>query len=109
MAAKQLISKGCQSVLITLGPEGAIYLTNDPNKPLFKASSPKVQSVDTTGAGDEFIGAFAYFLSNFKESTVENCIQAACIVAADSVTRLGTQISFSGPEILEKVKKILHS
>ncbi|CAG9773781.1 unnamed protein product [Ceutorhynchus assimilis] len=103
IAAKLLISKGCQSVLITVGAEGAVYLSNDPSKKLLHVDSPKVKSIDTTGAGDAFIGALAFCLANYDHISMENAIKAACIVAADSVTRLGTQISFPGPEILQNV------
>lgn len=58
--------------------------------------------IDSTGAGDAFIGALAYLLANRKDLSVEKCIEMSCIVAADSVTRPGTQISFPGPEILNK-------
>ncbi|XP_066254425.1 ribokinase-like [Euwallacea similis] len=106
-AARCLLSKGCQSVLITLGPSGAVFLTNETGKKIFMAKSPKVTSVDTTGAGDAFIGALAYFLAYFKNVSIEKCIEAACFVAADTVTRFGTQISFPGPEILENVERVL--
>ncbi|XP_019770332.1 ribokinase isoform X2 [Dendroctonus ponderosae] len=102
-AAKELIAKGCQSVLITLGEDGAIFLTSDPNVPVFKADAPQVKSADTTGAGDAFIGALAFCLANLKEFSIQQAIKAACIVAADSVTRLGTQISFPGEEILIRI------
>ncbi|KAL1494533.1 hypothetical protein ABEB36_010116 [Hypothenemus hampei] len=104
VAARTLITKGCKSVLITLGSQGAIYLTNDNTRPIFKATAPSVKSIDTTGAGDAFIGALAFCLAKFPRSSIEKCIQAACIVASDSVTRLGTQISFPGVEILERIK-----
>lgn len=107
VAAKDLIFRGCRSVLITLGSQGAIFLANDCAKSIFRAESPQVATVDTTGAGDVFIGALSYFLANRSSSPIQNAIQASCIVAADSTTRLGTQISFPGPEILEKVKNIL--
>ncbi|KAF7265860.1 hypothetical protein GWI33_020930 [Rhynchophorus ferrugineus] len=103
LAAKKLIAKGCKSVLITLGEQGALYLTEDSNKPALRVVSPKVNSIDTTGAGDAFLGGLAYFLA-VKGYTIEKAIEAACIVAADSVTKFGTQISFPGPEILKSIK-----
>lgn len=104
-AAKALIAKGCQSVLITLGEDGAIFLTNDPKVPVFKADALQVKSVDTTGAGDAFLGALAFCLANLKELSIQQAIKVACFVAADSVTKLGTQISFPGEEILNRVIK----
>ncbi|CAH0563562.1 unnamed protein product [Brassicogethes aeneus] len=102
-AARHLIGKGCNSVLITLGPQGAIYLNKDDHK-LLHVSSPKVQSVDTTGAGDAFIGALAFVLANQKGVTMEMAMKIACHVAADSVTRAGTQISFPNAKILPNIK-----
>ncbi|XP_050304424.1 zinc finger-containing ubiquitin peptidase 1-like isoform X2 [Anthonomus grandis grandis] len=100
LAAKFLITKGCQSVLITLGEQGAIYLTNDPNKPILKTTAPKVTAMDTTGAGDAFIGALAHCLANSCD--MEEAIQFACGAASDSVTRLGTQISFPDINMLKE-------
>lgn len=101
VAAQKLLARGCQNVLITLGSLGALYL-NGQTKKFHHSSIPTVNCVDSTGAGDSFIGALAYLLANSIEPTVEKCIDLSCFVAADSVTRLGTQISFPGPQILDK-------
>ncbi|XP_018564890.1 ribokinase-like isoform X2 [Anoplophora glabripennis] len=99
-AATKLLFLGCKSVIITLGPLGAIYVNNE-DKQFIHIGSPLVKSVDSTGAGDAFIGALAYLLANEKEHGIQKSIQLACIVAADTVTRPGTQTSFPGPEILK--------
>lgn len=101
-AAIDLVTKGCKSVLITLGEQGAVYHSGDCGCKVLKIESPKVKSLDTTGAGDAFIGALAYFIGA-KKVSMEKAIRAACFVAADSVTKLGTQMSFPGPEILKKI------
>lgn len=98
-AATALILKGCKSVIITLGAQGALYLSK--SEKIFVAS-PKVQSVDCTGAGDAFIGALAYLLCNFNPLGMEKILEMACSIAADSVTREGTQSSFPNKEILNK-------
>ena len=51
-----------------------------------------VQAVDTTGAGDAFIGALAVFLGEGQSLT--QAVERANIVAGVSVTRRGTQASF---------------
>lgn len=99
-AATELLSRGCQNVLITLGSQGAIFV-NAQTKQFHHISSPKVNCIDSTGAGDAFIGALAYLLAQ-KHLSIEKCIEISCIVAADSVTRPGTQISFPGPGIINK-------
>lgn len=101
-AANKLLSQGCQNVLITLGSQGAVFLSGQ-KKEMVHIPTPKVTCVDSTGAGDAFIGALAYLLANMKELSMEKCIEISCIVAADSVTRPGTQISFPGPEVLRNV------
>jgi ribokinase len=59
-----------------------------------------VQSVDTTGAGDAFIGSFAVFLG---EGIPENeALLRANLYAALSTTRVGTQKSFCGRAEFEK-------
>ncbi|XP_074026978.1 ribokinase isoform X2 [Leptinotarsa decemlineata] len=98
-AALKLLSRGCNSVLITLGAQGAIYVDSK-NKHFHHISCPEVKCVDSTGAGDAFIGALAYLLAYEKNINIQQAIQKACIIASDSVTRSGTQISFPGPSIL---------
>ncbi|KAK9881275.1 hypothetical protein WA026_015397 [Henosepilachna vigintioctopunctata] len=101
-AASHLISMGCKGVLITLGADGAVYAEKRTGN-IFYVESPKVESVDSTGAGDAFIGALAYLLVRRTELPMEEMVEAACIVAADSVTRKGTQPSFPDEQILEKL------
>lgn len=98
-AAKELISRGCKNVLITLGSQGAVILSKN-SMNFHHIPTPEVKCIDSTGAGDAFIGALAYLLANKKDLSLEKCIEIACIIAANSVTRPGTQISFPGPEIL---------
>ena len=60
----------------------------------------EVQSVDTTGAGDAFIGSFAVFLGEgFSE---KEALQRASLYAALSTTKVGTQKSFWGRTEFEK-------
>src|SRR4051794_36122648 len=55
-AAKALLGRGVQTVVATLGREGVLRATVDGARVF---SAPKVHAVDTTGAGDTFVGAFA--------------------------------------------------
>ena len=81
-------------ILVTLGEAGAAYC--DKNGVVHRVSAPKVHAIDTTGAGDAFVGAFAYGLSIALGD--EKSIQLGCICASDSVTRLGTQSSYPDRE-----------
>ena len=92
-----LLEKGVQNVLITLGDKGA-FLVNETQKKLFPAY--RVHCVDTTGAGDAFIGALAYFLS--QGETLEKSIPKANGYAALSTTQRGTQKSFADRETFDR-------
>lgn len=83
-SGKYLVSQGVNSVIITMGANGAIYVSKEKQ---IDFPSYKVNVVDTTGAGDAFCGAFAYGLSLKKSS--EESIDFASKVAALSVTKLG--------------------
>jgi ribokinase len=60
-----------------------------------------VTAVDTTGAGDAFVGAFAYGLAaGLDELTA---VRLGIALASDSVTRTGTQSSFASPEAAREI------
>ncbi|HSM01007.1 MAG TPA: PfkB family carbohydrate kinase, partial [Acidimicrobiia bacterium] len=54
-----------------------------------------------TGAGDAFVGAFAYGLATGLDERKAAALGNAC--AADSVTRPGTQSSFAGGEEAQRI------
>lgn len=84
---------GCKTVIITLGVGGAAF--NCISGKYFRVpieTNPKV--VDTTGAGDCFIGALAHFIAKYPEVEMVNKIAASCELASHSVTLRGTQISY---------------
>lgn len=94
--AEELFEKtNSENVIITLGEKGAVGCDSDG---CWKIESPKVQVVDTSGAGDVFCAAFAVSLSN--GSTVRSASEWACQVASMSVTRSGTIPSFPTDEEL---------
>jgi len=100
-----LLEQGCKTVILTLGSQGTLLASQKSPQPKHILSRP-VNCVDSTGAGDAFIGALAYLLANRRDLSLEECVEAANYVAADSVTRPGTQVSFPGPEILNEHFKI---
>lgn len=87
-AAQALLDQGYQNVLITLGDKGSYFKNNNTE---LNISSYKVEAVDTTAAGDSFIGAFAYGLANDKD--VEDSLSYASAVSAIAVTKMGAQPS----------------
>ena len=89
-AARALQARGAQNVLITLGSEGVLALTQ--GNEIIGISSPSVKAVDTTGAGDCFIGSLAYFLG--AGADLRTAMEKACLIASRSVTGMGTQTSY---------------
>ncbi len=78
------------NLIVTLGEKGAVLV--DENKTHY-FDAPSVNVIDTTGAGDSFIGTFAYELS--ESNSPESCIKKAVEKASQSVTKKGTQSSYS--------------
>jgi ribokinase len=73
-----------------LGSEGAALVTTDGKVKRFTAK--KVSAIDTTGAGDCFIGAFAAAIGS--GSSEESAVQFGIDCATKSVTRKGAQSSY---------------
>ncbi len=87
--AAKLLGSGLGRVIITLGANGALVAARDMSEhvPAFS-----VKSVDSTGAGDAFIGSFAVFLAEgFPE---REAVRRANLYAGLSTTGVGTQKSF---------------
>jgi len=78
------------NLIVTLGEKGAAYIENGVVK---KVGAPKVEAIDTTGAGDAFVGAFSYAIAS--DFTIEDSVKLGIERASDSVTKPGTQSSYS--------------
>jgi ribokinase len=87
-AARAMIQRGVQAVIVTLGEKGCIYVNSEGFRSF---AAYQVDAVDTTAAGDSFIGGMAVALSEGK--TVEAAIPFAMAVAALTVTKRGAQSS----------------
>jgi ribokinase len=88
-AARSLLARGAGQVILTLGERGSV-LVNADEEVDFPAAP--VQAVDTTGAGDAFVGSLAYFLAAGQPLT--EAAGRANRIAALSVQKRGTQTSF---------------
>jgi ribokinase len=84
-----LIAKGLRRVIVTLGADGSLSVGTEGDR--HYAPYP-VNPVDTSGAGDAFIGSFAYFLAEGCDEP--GAISRANLYAALSTLGAGTQKSF---------------
>ncbi len=88
-AARALMERGAGAVILTLGERGSL-LVNERGTTYVSATS--VRAIDTTGAGDAFIGSLAYFMAAGK--SLSEAMRRANYIAAISVQASGTQTSF---------------
>jgi ribokinase len=95
--AQFLLEKGMRRVIITLGERGCLLAGTDTAE---LVPSFKVHSIDTTGAGDAFIGSFAVFLG--EGAPEKEALRRANLYAALSTTKIGTQKSFCTRAEFEK-------
>ncbi len=96
-AARTLNEAGIQNVIVTIGERGALVATNGTTKLIPPVS---VSSVDTTGAGDAFVGCFATYY--VESGNVDLAIEKANRYAAMSTMKPGTQKSLVTREVFEK-------
>ena len=87
--AEKLLTGGVKRVILTLGANGSLLAGRETMEhvPAFK-----VNAVDSTGAGDAFIGSFAVFLGEGLPE--REAVRRANLYAGLSTTGVGTQKSF---------------
>ncbi|ORX22677.1 ribokinase [Thermoanaerobacterium sp. PSU-2] len=99
-ASRFLLNKGVKNVITTLGEKGSFLMNNEITK---YYPSVKVHAVDTTAAGDTFIGALATLLSENK--SIDESIIYATYASAITVTREGAQVSIPDRDEVNKFIK----
>ena len=87
-AILQFKSKGVKQIVITLGEKGCVFNSND--KIIFE-NAIKTEVVDTTAAGDSFIGAICVALGSGK--TINEAVRFATKVSSILVSRRGASCS----------------
>ena len=98
-AAHLLLSKGIETVILTLGSRGSFLLTKKMEK-LIPAFS--VEVVDTTAAGDAFCGALAASLAH--GINIEKSVKIANAAGALAVTKLGAEPSLPSREEIQIIQ-----
>ncbi|NLY45675.1 MAG: ribokinase [Tissierella sp.] len=98
-ASRQLINKGIKQIIVTLGSRGAMYIDKSGHA-FFKAH--KVKAVDTTAAGDSFIGGFVS--SYIEDKDINKAIDMGQRTAALAIQKVGAQSSLPTKEEVENFK-----
>ncbi|MCL6627730.1 MAG: bifunctional hydroxymethylpyrimidine kinase/phosphomethylpyrimidine kinase, partial [Alicyclobacillus shizuokensis] len=88
-ACQRLLGEGCQGVVLTLGSNGLVY--QDKAGRSLRVPAFSVEVVDTTAAGDTFIGALAAIWE--ADADLPRALRFASAAAALTVTRAGAQES----------------
>ena len=97
-AAHNLLSKGIETVILTLGSRGSFFLTEKMDK-LIPAYSVNV--IDTTAAGDAYCGALAASLA--KGTHIEEAVKIANAAGALAVTKLGAEPSLPTKKAIDQL------
>ncbi len=95
--AKQLFSKGVKELIITLGSKGAFYINSKGES--YESGAYIVDALDTTAAGDSFIGGLVTKLSEGRD--IKESIEYAMKVGAITVSRKGAQASLPTKDEIE--------
>ncbi|KAI7690503.1 Ribokinase [Sarcoptes scabiei] len=91
IACKMILDKGCGSVILTMGNNGALYVNR--NQTIHIPVPHQIEPIDTT-VSDSFIGALAFYLVNFPNLRIEETIKRCNWIASIATTREGTQDSY---------------
>jgi len=111
-AAHILLRRGAKHVIVTLGSKGALIVDENASR---HVDTYKVDVVDTTAAGDAFIGGFAAqllgsdsLLSNVQEQALvlQKAVRYGCACGALATTQFGAQPSLPTKE---EVEKLIHT
>jgi ribokinase len=91
--ATKLLASGIRRVIITLGANGSLLAANEAgSEAMYHVPPFPVKAIDSTGAGDAFIGSFATFLG--EGLSEPEAVKRANLYAGLSTTGVGTQKSF---------------
>jgi ribokinase len=95
-AASNLLALGPKSAVVTVGADGAVFAQEEDEG---YVPAPEVEVVDTTGAGDAFVGALALRVA--RGDSLRRAVGYAVRAGAAAVTREGAQGALPTPDVLE--------
>jgi ribokinase len=98
LVADRLLDAGCRSIVITLGADGCLVATGECK---LKVPAPRVEAIDTVGAGDAFNGALAVALS--ENRPIAEAAAWASAAAALAVTQAGAQAALPLREAIDSL------
>lgn len=99
-AARTLLGRGVKHVIVTLGSKGALIVDKETSASAH-VDTFKVNVVDTTAAGDAFIGGFANAL--LENKSLEEAVRYGCACGALATTKFGAQPSLPTKDDVEKI------
>lgn len=106
---KKLREMGCKNIIVTLGSSGVVVM-KDGQEEIVYCDVPlklkKEEVLDTTGAGDTFVGALAYFLSCSED--LMKAVKYSMYIATLSVAIKGKGCQGSQPKLDEKREKLYY-
>ena len=100
-ASRALLEIGAKNVIVTLGSKGALIVTNSQ---MTHVETYTVNVVDTTAAGDAFIGGFAAAL--LRDKSLEEAVRYGCACGALATTKFGAQPSLPTKEEVESLMSL---
>ena len=96
-AARALLEIGAKNVIVTMGSNGALIVTNSQ---VTHIETYTVNVVDTTAAGDAFIGGFA--AAFLRDKSLEEVVRYGCACGALATTKFGAQPSLPRKEEVQR-------
>ena len=85
---KRLLGKGANNVIVTLGEKGSLFVNKDE---ILEIAPQKVNAVDTTAAGDSYLGALVTKLA--EDKPIKEAMEFASLCSSKTVTKKGAIIS----------------
>jgi ribokinase len=90
VVAREFLNRGVKNLIVTLGSKGAYYASSVGGGKSGFIKAEKIKVVDTTAAGDTFVGAYAVQVVNGKEDMGE-VVKLACKAAGKTCEKSGAQ------------------